>query len=114
MTAISWCVEFTSGALAMVLIHFDLTDESTIVALFFADVCLNFVVIPSSYIFKTEEVKQHIIAEGWRKWFNHFFRSHRVAPAENDRQVEAPIALNPMPCPIPTIYGNLKALSNQK
>ena len=111
MTAISWCVEFTSGSLAMIMLHFNFTDELAIVPLFFADVCLNFIVIPSSYIFNTDEVKQHIIAEGWLKWFNKSFRSNRVAPAANGGLAEAPIELNPIPRPIPTISGNINALS---
>ena len=111
MTAMSWCVEFTSGILVIVLMHFTFTEESAIAPLFFADVCLNFVVIPSSYIFNTKEIKQHIIAEGWRKWFNTTFRSKRVAPAGNAGLAEAPIELNPIPRPIPTISGNINALS---
>ena len=114
MTLISWCLEFTTGIWAMLLTHFSVTDELAVASIFLADACLNFIVIPGSYLFNNEATKQHIIAEGWRKWFNHFFRSHRVAPAENDGQVEAPIALNPMPRPIPTISGNIKALSVQK
>ena len=106
-------MEFTTGIVAM-LLRFNFTDELVAPFLVLADACLNFIVIPGSYIFNNEATKQHIIAEGWRKWFNNFFRSHRVAPAANDGPVEAPIELNPMPRPIPTISGNINALSTRK
>ena len=114
MTTISWCLELTTGIVAMVLTHVSFTDELAVLSFFLADACLNFIVIPGSYLFNNEATKQHIVAEGWHKWFNNFFRSHRVAPAENDGQVEAPIELNPMPRPIPTISGNINALSARK
>ena len=113
MTTISWCLEFTTGILAMVLMHFSFTDELALFSIFLGDVCLNFVVIPSSYVFNNEETKQHIIAEGWYKWFNNALRSCRVAPATNDSPA-APIAINPIPRPISTISGNIKALSTGK
>ena len=111
MTAISWALEFITGILAIALMYFSFANEFAIVFLSLTDVCMNFVVIPSSYIFNTEEVKQYIIAEGWRKWFNKSFRSNRVTPPTNDGLAEAPIELMPIPRPIPTISGNIFALS---
>ena len=82
MTTISWCLEFTTGIVAM-LLRFNFTDELVAPFLVLADACLNFIVIPGSYILNNEATKQLIIAEGWRKWFTNFFWSHRVAPAGN-------------------------------
>ena len=114
MTTISWCLEFTTGIVAMLLAHFSFTDELAVLFFFLADACLNFIVIPGSYTFNSEATKKFIIDEGWRKWINNFFRSHRVQPAANDGPAEAPIALNPMPCPNPAISGNINALCTRK
>ena len=113
MTTMSWCLECTTGILALVLMHGSFTDELAISAFFLADVCLNFIVIPSSYIFNNEATKQDIISDGWYKWFNNFFRSNTVVPATNENP-EAPIALKPVPRPISTISGNINALSTGK
>ena len=105
-------MEFTTGIVAM-LLRFNFTDELVAPFLVLADACLNFIVIPGSYIFNNEATKQHIVAEGWYKWFNNSLRSNRVAPAANDGP-EAPIPLNPIPRPISTISGNINALSTQR
>ena len=111
MTTISWCLEFTTGILAM-LLNFSATDGLNTLFVFLGDAVLNFIVIPGSYLFNNEATRQTIIAEGWRKWFNNFFRSNRVTPAANDEDApaEAPIAPDPAPRPIPTISGNIYAL----
>ena len=111
MTMIAWGLEFITGILAFTIRHFNLKDGGILSGLILLDVGLNFIVIPSSYILNTEVVKDSIIAKGWCKCFNNSHRSTRVEPARNE-DLEAPIALHPIPKPISTISGNLNALSN--
>ena len=111
MTMTSWCLEFATGILACTMRYFAPKDGRVVLLLLIVDVSLNFVVIPASYILSSEEIKERIIAQGWCKWFNSFHRSNRVEPAENGA-LEAPIALNPIPRPIPTISGDMEIHDN--
>ena len=92
MTTISWCLEFITGMLSMIMRHFKFNKYGPAVGFFFlVDVCLNLIVIPSFYILNNDDFKQRIISEGWFKWFTNFHRSSRVEPARNE-DLEAPIA----------------------
>ena len=69
-TTISWVLEFLGGAIVL-LSYFliedrdELTDLITLLLV----VCLNFILIPASYLMIPGKVKQHILEKGWCKSF---------------------------------------------
>ena len=115
MSFISWSLEFITGGIGLT-IYFLATEINTVVCFALLDVCLNFVIIPSSYILNTEVTKAFIIAQGWCKSFRCFFCSNQVGPAPNediemDAMPNVIPASNVIPAPIPTISGNIIALA---
>ena len=116
MTVLSWFLEFINGLVGLV-IRFNTTnpysDANLIVLIVFLDASINFIVIPSSYLFNNEVNKTMIIADGWYKMFKGRFISNKVAPAPtNAENIDAPSCLQPPP--ICTISGNLSALDGRQ
>ena len=112
MTFISWFLEFTTGVGGVVIRLFNDLDIDIINWLVFIDVCLNFIIIPSSYILNNEVNKKLIIANGWCKGFRRLFQTNKVNPVQNE-ELELAVVPAPVPPPIPTISGNINALLQQ-
>ena len=92
MTIIAWTLEFTSGCLLLLEVLFnqlnihDVADDSVWLRISYTlDTILCSIVIPSSYILKSDEVKKVVILEGWKKPFMWLFPKckARVAPTQN-------------------------------
>ena len=84
MTVLSWSLEFLTGLLsmsAMYLARNEDTNVDVIAVIVVIDTSLNFILIPSTYVFNNEMNKTVIMAEGWWKIFPSCFRSNRVHPA---------------------------------
>ena len=67
-TTISWVLEFSGGAI--VLLSYCLIkdrDELTDFITLLLFVCLNFILIPASYLMIPARCKQHILEKGWWK-----------------------------------------------
>ena len=113
MTVISWLLEFLSGGVAMAIKRLA-TTVNTINGLEFLDLCLTFIIIPSSYILNTEATKAFVVAEGWCQAFKGFFQSNGVDPVPNEN-IEMEVVQNAVPSPTPTISGNIQepSLPNQ-
>ena len=67
------------------------------------DTCLNFIIIPSTYIFNDEVRKRGIIAEGWCMGVRGRMDSNSVGPASNNDSIEIKPIQMPKKVPIPTI-----------
>ena len=92
MTVISWSLEFFAGLLSISAIYLAMnlnTNFRVVIVITIADIVLNFIAIPSTYVFNNELNKTVIITEGWRKLIKTCFRSNRVQPAtdDNDGQI---------------------------
>ena len=84
MTIISWSLELIDGCL-LVFDWFNNDVYANSVPLFlFCHILIRSVLIPSSYIIKTDRVKNLITANGWLKPLEGFFqfRRNRNAPIE--------------------------------
>jgi hypothetical protein len=114
MTAISWLLELFTGLVAMgITIHSQNpeSDIDFIACIIIIDACLNFILIPSSYLLNNEVNKTMIIAGGWCRIFRRRVqRSNKVNPAPNNVERAQPDP-NLQPAPIRTISGNVKALA---
>ena len=112
MTFISWFLEFCTGAVGVGIRLLNGLDVDIIRWVVFVDTCLNFIIIPSSYILNNEVNKKLIIADGWCKGFGQLLHQNSVNPVQNE-EVELVVVPDAIPRPIPTISGNIKALSQQ-
>ena len=67
-TTISWVLEFLGGAIVL-LSYFLIEDRDEITDLItlLLYVCLNFILIPTSYLMISAKCKQHILEKGWCK-----------------------------------------------
>ena len=84
MTVISWSLEFLTGVLSMTAMYLSRNEETNvdvIAVIVIVDTSLNFILIPSTYVFNNEMNKTFIMAEGWWKIMTRCFRSNRVHPA---------------------------------
>ena len=112
MTVLSWFLEFITGLVGVFIrIHSSNPDSDVnfVVPIIILDASINFVIIPSSYLFNNEVNKSIIIAEGWYKMFKGRFISNKVTSSPNNvENIEAPP--RPQPSPIRSISGNLRAL----
>ena len=116
MTAISWLLELFTGLVAMgITIHSQNpeSDIDFIACIIIIDACLNFILIPSSYLLNNEVNKTMIIAGGWCRIFRRRVQANKIIPAPNnvERDQRDP---NLQPAPIRTIYGNVQALAIQR
>ena len=84
MTALSWSLEFLTGLMSMTAMYLSRNEETNvdvIASIVIADTLMNFVLIPSTYVFNNEMNKTFIMAEGWWKIITRCFRPNRVHPA---------------------------------
>ena len=69
MTVISWSLEFLTGVLSMTAMYLSRNEETNvdvIAVIVIVDTSLNFILIPSTYVFNNEMNKTFIMAEGGR------------------------------------------------
>ena len=81
MTVMSWSLEFLTGYLGMSAVYLARNNGKSaeaILAIVYVDIFLNFIVIPSTYVFNNDVNKTVIITEGWCKFFTTCFRSNKV------------------------------------
>ena len=84
MTVISWSIEFLTGLLNMSAMYMSRDEETNvdvIAVIVIVDTLLNFILIPSTYVFNNEMNKTFIMAEGWWKIITRCFRRIKVHPA---------------------------------
>ena len=74
------------------------------------DICLNFLIIPGSYIINNQALKALIFSDGWRQAVVSFVQSNRVIPAQNEN-VDRDALPNANAPPIPSVSGNVRAVS---
>ena len=87
ITVISWSVEFLAGILSISAIYLAMNlnkNVGIIVGITIFDIILNFIAIPSTYVFNTEVNKTGIIDEGWCNIFVSCFQSNRVQSIANN------------------------------
>ena len=110
MTVISWSLEFIAG-LVCLGVNFQIEnpesnpDLISIMVIF--DTCLNFIIIPSTYIFNDEVRKRGIIKEGWYMEFRGWMDSNRVGPALNNSSMKMKPIHRQQQISIPTISGDI-------
>ena len=95
-TVLAWIIEFGTGLLMLINILFSIDKEYSVARIIIPlDITLCTVVIPFSYILKTDNVKKVIVDSGWWKCLQNFicFRHTRIAPAENFK-MNAPTNFN--------------------
>ena len=112
MTVISWSLEFIAG-LVCLGVNFQIENPESnpdlISMMVIFDTCLNFIIIPSTYIFNDEVRKRGIIAEGWCTGVRGRMYSNSVGPASNNDSIEIKPIQRPKKVPIPTISGDICA-----
>ena len=112
MTFISWLLEFTAGAIIIPTRYYSPTVGRWVAG---ADIVLNFILIPASYVMHNEVNRKVIIADGWIRGCRRLLTSSTptVDPAQNNDQgaINNPGSVPP---PIRTIAGNIKALDSVK
>ena len=107
MTVISWSLEFIAG---LVCLGVNLNPESSpdlISIMVIFDTCLNFIIIPSTYIFNDEVRKRRIIAEGWYIGVRGRVVSNSVGLAVNNDSTKMNRSRRQQQTPIPTISGSI-------
>ena len=110
MTVISWSLEFIAGLVCLgVNFQIENPDSSPdlISMMVIFDTCLNFIIIPSTYIFNDEVRKRRIIAEGWYIGVRGRVVSNSVGLAVNNDPTKMNPLLRRQQTPIPTISGSI-------
>ena len=84
-TTISWALEFLGGLiLILAYILVEERDQSTDFVVLLPVVCLNFILIPASYLMILERYKQQILEQGWFDSFRILICNHNsVEPSRN-------------------------------
>ena len=117
MTVISWSLEFIAG-LVCLGVNFQIENPESspdlISMMVIFDTCLNFIIIPSTYIFNDEVRKRGIIAEGWCMGVRGRMDSNSVGPASNNDSIEIKPIQRPKKVPIPTISGDICARTGKE
>ena len=86
MTVLSWSLEFIVGCAIMIdYFCFGLSQSNDQKWLIIPNIFLCSIVIPSSYIIKTEAMKELVMRKGWGKLCTGFFsvRNSRDVRTEN-------------------------------
>ena len=86
MNVISWSLEFLTGLLSMTAMYLSNVDVISVIVI--ADTSLNFLLIPSTYVFNNEMNKIFIMAEGWWKLITRCLRPNKVYPAAPGQNYE--------------------------
>ena len=110
MTVISWSLEFIAG-LVCLGVNFQIENPESspdlISMMVIFDTCLNFIIIPSTYIFNYEVRKRAIIAEGWYIGVRGRVVSNSVGLALNNDSTKMNPSRRQQQTPIPTISGSI-------
>ena len=110
MTVISWSLEFIAG-LVCLGVNFQIENPESnpdlISMMVIFDTCLNFIIIPSTYIFNDEVRKRGIIKEGWYMEVRGWMDSNSVGPASNNNSMKMKPIQSKQKIPIPTISGDI-------
>ena len=121
MTIFAWSLEFVTGLVNLsigIKIHNPESNVDFITFMVISDGALNFIIIPSSYILNSEELKIAIIESGWFQFFRQLIISNKVEPLQNDddqqenQPPDPPDQPDPQPRPISSVSGNIKALQS--
>ena len=107
MTVISWSLEFIAGLVCLGVNFNPESSPDLISIMVIFDTCLNFIIIPSTYIFNDEVRKRGIIAEGWYTWVRGRMASNRVGPALNNDSMKMKPSRRQQQIPIPTLSGDI-------
>ena len=114
-TTISWALEFLAGFILMLTyILVEERDEFTDFMILLPVVCLNFILIPASYLMILERYKQQIVEHGWIESFRVLVRNRNsVNPSQNEDLELQPISRSTLSVkktrnkPIRTISGEI-------
>ena len=107
MTVISWSLEFIAGLVCLGVNFNPESSPDLISIMVIFDTCLNFIIIPSTYIFNDEVRKRGIIKEGWYMEFRGWMDSNRVGPASNNSSMKMKPIHRQQQISIPTISGDI-------
>ena len=107
MTVISWSLEFIAGLVCLGVNFNPESSPDLISIMVIFDACLNFIIIPSTYIFNDEVRKRGIIAEGWRNGVRARMASNRVGLASNNDSMKMEPSRRRQQIPIPTISRDI-------
>ena len=107
MTVISWSLEFIAGLVCLGVNFNPESSPDLISIMVIFDTCLNFIIIPSTYIFNDEVRKRRIIAEGWYIGVRGRVVSNSVGLAPNNDSTKMNPLLRQQQTPIPTISGSI-------
>ena len=114
MTVISWSLEFIAGLFCLGV---NLNPESSpdlISIMVIFDTCLNFIIIPSTYIFNDEVRKRSIITEGWYIGVRGRVASNSIGPASTNDSPKMKSNRRQQQTPIPTISGNISGRTSKE
>ena len=107
MTVISWSLEFIAGLFCLGVNFNPESSPDLISIMVIFDTCLNFIIIPSTYIFNDEVRKRRIIAEGWYIGVRGRVVSNIVGLALNNDSTKMNPSRRQQQTPIPTISGSI-------
>ena len=107
MTVISWSLEFIAGLFCLGVNFNPESSPDLISIMVIFDTCLNFIIIPSTYIFNDEVRKRRIIAEGWYIGVRGRVVSNSVGLAPNNDSTKMNPSRRQQQTPIPTISGSI-------
>ena len=107
MTVISWSLEFIAGLFCLGVNFNPESSPDLISIMVIFDTCLNFIIIPSTYIFNDEVRKRRIIAEGWYIGVRGRVVSNSVGLALNNDSTKMNPSRRHQQTPIPTISGSI-------
>ena len=107
MTVISWSLEFIAGLFCLGVNFNPESSPDLISIMVIFDTCLNFIIIPSTYIFNDEVRKRGIIKEGWYNGVRGRVVSNSVGCALNNDSAKMKPSRRQQQTPIPTISGSI-------
>ena len=107
MTVISWSLEFIAGLVCLGVNFNPESSPDLISIMVIFDTCLNFIIIPSTYIFNDEVRKRGIIKEGWYIGVRGRVVSNSVGLASNNDSTKMNPGRRQQQTPIPTISGSI-------
>ena len=107
MTVMSWSLEFIAGLFCLGVNFNPESSPDLISIMVIFDTCLNFIIIPSTYIFNDEVRKRGIIKEGWYMEVRGWMDSNRVGPALNNSSMKKKPMHRQQQISIPTISGDI-------
>ena len=118
MTVLSWGLELIAGGLVLIEVSFEMSFQDTWESYIIPTIIILFysIIIPGTYLLKTENIKNIVFKKGWSEPLREFFHmgTNRVIPIENIQMnpvQNMPLAPNLIPgaVPISIISGNSEA-----